>query len=303
MSVFFCENACVKLGIDIRDFQIILVHSTSPTYLLFSRQGSYPKFVLKTGAATHVRSVYSRVVALHELIPERIPEPISITDLGAGNAAFLQSGVVGAPWFDYCSRTSTRDGWEHISSAAINLWTEFDNAVGSKQEWTRAVDPFEQVKNLSEELRENCTGFDSRRRDLFSATAEHWGSGRRVQQPVQHGDFCLNNMILERNHGFRLIDFDDFGTVDCPLFDAFSLAYSIHSRASAAVPWNSLKDDILRVLKLPSLEYSSSDLRFLHILFLATSLKLAVDNNRLTMQQVYLDCLDRKMGDGPENWW
>ncbi len=303
MSAFFCESVCLKLGIDIRDFQIILLHATRPTYLLFSRQDSSPKFVIKTGIADHLRSVYSRMAALYKLLPERIPKPISITDLGSGDAAFLQCGVVGSPWFDYCSRTRTRAGWEHISSAAIGLWTEFDNAVSSKQEWIRTIDPANQIKKLSEELLEKCTDFDLRLRDRVSTTAEDWGSGHTIQHHIQHGDFCLNNMILEKERGFRLIDFDDFGRVECPLFDAFSLAYSIHSRASAAVKWNSLEHNILSVVKTHFEEYSPNELRFLHILFLATSLKLAVDNNRLTMQQVYLDCLRRKIGDGPENWW
>ena len=55
-----------------------------------------------------------------------------------------------------------------------------------------------------------------------------------IEVHCQHGDFCLNNLLVESDQ-LHIINFEDFGITSMPLHDEIALALSMFSNAPANV--------------------------------------------------------------------
>ena len=60
--------------------------------------------------------------------------------------------------------------------------------------------------------------------ELYSRSLDAIG---KISVHSQHGDFCLNNLIIEEDK-IHIIDFEDFGITSMPLHDQFTLALSFY---------------------------------------------------------------------------
>src|SRR5207237_1152587 len=76
--------------------------------------------------------------------------------------------------------------------------------------------------------------FSARARDCLNASAECLEGLGEVPGFWQHGDFCLNNLLVSPS-ALAIIDFDEFGYTLMPLHDQIGLALSLHDLAPRGV--------------------------------------------------------------------
>lgn len=210
------------------NYSIACISTSRPIYLVFDKNSGYPIYVVRKAddrAALQSHNIHTR---LYKLVGNLVPQPIGLYEF-SGKKYDIQRGVKGAPWFQLKSRIYTEEARTQLEIRIWQTLEKFQVAIHSESK--------NEIKNLQphQELRKVREAYQSSR-EILSVKLEKlveravYDLSRSPTCPSipQHGDFCLNNLIVDTNH-ITVIDFEDFSITNMPMYDHFTLALSLPS--------------------------------------------------------------------------
>jgi hypothetical protein len=206
----------------------VCINTAEPKYLVFEEDFSCPIYVMQIGEASKLGKIDCMLRRLWELLPDSVPEPILFRIVsGSQQALFIQSGLVGYPWFTLRSRIKSNQQFRTLVQRSTKALQKFQRGVINEPRWHTKI-------NLSTELKKIGQSYKKlNRSDLplnFDTKLQleilNLKELPDVECYPQHGDFCLNNLIFDREI-VSLVDFEYFGRVYMPYMDEFLLFASL----------------------------------------------------------------------------
>jgi hypothetical protein len=286
----FCQK---ELNISLSESNgIICIVTSNPVYLVFGQNPEKPDYVIRK--FTSQKSGYEhleRAKKLREVFTANVAEPIAIVE-NNNFFYYIEKGIAGLPWFQISESHNSIKAWDNLRERAVMSLQYFQKGVSSRKEWLINV-------NVSKELLESYFNADIEDTELkvkiknlvdrYCTLLDELGV---INNNYQHGDFCLNNLIID-NNSVHFIDFEDFGKTSFPMFDEISLALSLFIQVPNSVV-TTLKDEIKYCIKnsLNRGKYSPSLLPAFFLYHLLFRLgKWGKNDNRTEYKQWILDIL------------
>jgi aminoglycoside phosphotransferase (APT) family kinase protein len=227
-----------------RDPSVVVLRGSSTVYLMFDRDPGRPSCVVHVGPKKNTRRSYEVLSTLHGVRPGLVAEPLACFDVGADDAALVEGGLPGMPWFRSTRQLRTREEWASLRARAIDVMIDLHHIVQGRPEWQVAVSPAGELARQWDEYRgrfapqakltERVASFHAALVPLGLVTS-HW----------QHGDFCINNLMVS-DTSLAIIDLEEFGRTAMPLHDAFALAHSFDEMIPGRGRWWTLADHVER---------------------------------------------------------
>jgi hypothetical protein len=227
-----------------QQLHVAFLRTTEPTFLVFGARQRHPLFVVKIGQCGPLAARSAITSRLHVLLPDTIARPIGVFPLDAERALFVEEGLPGVPWFRFGDRCKTPDDWRALRSSAIDRLRHFHAAVATEAAWIaapRALDV--EVRDMAGRLGEELAHVDGRAEAMIEGVSSELAALGAVGSISQHGDFVLNNLLVDEQRLY-ILDFADFGKWRVPFLDAFALAHSVNLLAREHVRWPHLSDDL-----------------------------------------------------------
>jgi len=227
-----------------RRLQVAFLKTTEPTFMVFADHQAHPLFVVKVGDAAILETRSALATRLYTLMPDAIARPVGVFRLDGNRALLVQEGLTGTPWFRLSDRCRTTADWRALRTRAVSMLKRFHVAVTTQPQWvaeTPALDV--ELCTMTARLQEELAPLGERAVALFASIASDLAAVGPVHGVWQHGDFVLNNLLVDDDQ-MRVLDLDDFGKWRAPFVDAFALAHSVNLLASKHVQWHHLADDL-----------------------------------------------------------
>ena len=205
---------------------VICVRTTRPKYLIFGDRADYPVAIADFGTKGELEQLHRILSRIHRKAPDLVAEPIALAPWKNGLYVHLQSGLAGTPWFRIGEALRSLAQWHDVAVTVRDALTRLHDVVASFPDWVRPVRPGAELRT---ELA-TCMASGAGLSELVLAHAER--SAVRLDALgefdacFQHGDFCLNNVLVAPG-GVRIIDFEEFGRTAMPLLDDVGLAMSL----------------------------------------------------------------------------
>lgn len=206
---------------------VVSVRTTRPVLLVFGEDDRYPACVAQRCSTSEVLATHETLRRIRQHGGALVAEPLGYLDDAPGTSWSVVKGLPGWPWFALPYRFSGRAGFESVADVAVRTLEQFRSAVSAVDEWRTPIYP---RASLDRELRRGLSTYPELAGVLRLETRERWLRALEPLEsevrPVQHGDFCLNNLLLDESRAY-VLDFEEFGLVSVPLHDEFSLAFSL----------------------------------------------------------------------------
>lgn len=229
--LFFIESLLSEAGLlgeTVAGYSTACINTSRPIYLVFGNSSDHPLYVIRkiTGTQGLVSSRIDR--KMYELIGNLVPEPLGFYEL-AGESYDVQKGVKGSPWFQLRSKVRSDKARAQIEKRMWQSLNDFQKAIcplgrnceDSLQPRFELLEAFSGYQNVGGRITEDLLAV------IENAVADLSHTPKCPAIP-QHGDFCLNNLIIDTNH-ITVIDFEDFSITHMPMYDAFTLGLTLPS--------------------------------------------------------------------------
>jgi hypothetical protein len=227
---------------------VACVRTTHPKYLVFGRDASRPLAVVQFGPAEEMARIDEILTRLHCLLPDAIARPLACGPWRGRWSMQAQSGLPGMPWFRISERFRTRERWDRLREDALEILTRLHAAIRTVPEWSCAVRPGDELRRQATLCEERGIITSPRATLRIDAAGEALDAMGEVRCTWQHGDFCVNNLLISEE-GLAIIDFEEFGGTAVPLHDHFGLALSIHALSSDVAGRRSLGEELAACLR------------------------------------------------------
>jgi hypothetical protein len=283
-----------------RTLHVVYVKTTDPTFLIFGPHQAHPMYVVKVGRYDALQRRQALLAQLSDVLPDALPKPLGVHARSEREAIAIQDGLPGIPWFRLADRFRTPSDWLALRERAIQQMHRFHAAVASRPEWVARDEAFgpplrDVARSLSAVLAPLGPGVDAlvndaaRTLDALGPTVGVW----------QHGDFVLNNLLVD-DQRLGIIDLDDFGTSVAPFHDNFSLALSVNLMAPTTARWHHLSEDLAACADSPVFTgYTPHQKSAFYVLCLLTSVRQTVHRpSRDRIRAHYLECLREIIAQG-----
>ncbi len=211
---------------------ITCISTTNPVYLIFHDHGEYPALVARVAVNDHVCETHRKMTRLYEHVGDLIPEPLGLLSSGTQQIA-IQRGAEGTPWFQLSSVYATKKRWDELRDRALHALYQLHVGAAKMAEGGGMCRPGEELRQCFALCVKSGTKLSEDVISHVENMAVHLDKLGVVPAAPQHGDFCLNNLLVGEGD-IRIIDFEDFLYTTMPLHDEFSLALSMYSQAPAA---------------------------------------------------------------------
>ncbi|MBL4898790.1 MAG: hypothetical protein COA42_22065, partial [Alteromonadaceae bacterium] len=212
---------------------VLCISTSNPVYLVFCESEASPSIVVRVSGLIDIEKTHTIMEQLYGQVGDLIPMPIALTKIDAGMAS-IQKGVGGAPWFELASNYTERDQWEELRTRAIDALSRLHEGSFQIQRWQTICEPGNELRRCFDSCIESGTDLSNEVIKLVEVLADRLDSLGRISVYPQHGDYCLNNLIIDLND-LHVIDFEDFGLTSMPFHDEFTLALSMHAQANDLV--------------------------------------------------------------------
>src|SRR5688500_12128687 len=227
-----------------RHLRAAFLMTTEPTFLIFAEHQAHPLFAVKVGHAVSLETRAVLADQLHELMPDAIARPLGVVPLNGDRALLVQNGLPGVPWYRLGDRFKSPADWRALRARAIARLREFHTAVATQPDWVREARLFgAELRSMAGRLEEDLAPLGDRVQMFLASVSSELAALGPVRGVWQHGDFVLNNLLVDDNR-LHIVDLDDFGKWSGPFIDAFALAHSVQFLAAQHVPWPHLADDL-----------------------------------------------------------
>lgn len=215
-------NANTKLS-------IACISTTNPVYLVFTTQNSHPELVIRRADSEDICKTHNITKQLFSEVGDLIPEPITIFNFCNRNFA-VQKGVKGTPWFQLVQGMSTSTQWNELRDRAMTALTQLHKGTTAIESWHTECAPGKELRSYFEKCIATGIKLPLQVKQQVEIMSQQLDALGRIKVFPQHGDYCLNNLIID-TEAIHIIDFEDFGITSMPLHDEFSLALSLYSQA------------------------------------------------------------------------
>ncbi|WP_309043347.1 aminoglycoside phosphotransferase family protein [Marinobacter sediminicola] len=211
-------------------YSIACVSTSRPIYLVFNINSDYPAYVVRKlddAHAFHSNHIHSE---LYSLVGNLVPEPVGIYE-HASEKYDVQRGVKGAPWFQVKSKIRSEDERKLLETRMWQTLTNFHAAIRAKEKIenkTNKLKPHEELRKAFLEYQSTGETENTELEKLVELAINDLSQMPNCSSIPQHGDFCLNNLIIDTGH-ITVIDFEDFAITAMPMYDHFTLALSLPS--------------------------------------------------------------------------
>jgi hypothetical protein len=248
----------IPVNCSISDLNVACISTTNPVYLVFYKGSSNPDLVIRRADSTDVVYAHKITEKLFNSVGELIPEPVELIQSG-GDEYAIQKGVRGLTWFQIAGQYEKETEWDKLRECALRALMKLHEAIMSENEWQKVVKPGELLRKALSESKSAGLEVSPRLASRVSDEAQKLDCLGEVSSYNQHGDFCLNNLIVD-GEDVHVIDFEDFGMTSMPLYDEMSLALSLFSQSPSGVQVSMINE--LKLCTTKSAEYMgiSSDM-------------------------------------------
>lgn len=206
---------------------VACVRTTRPKFLVFAASHIQPEYVVQFGPAEDSTRLHSILTRLHRRLPDIVPESLVCQPWRGQEFIHVQAGLPGVPWFRLRERIGGSGAWgrlrERVSQALASLHT----AVRDCPEWSLRSRPAEELLQQAALCQDHGIRFSERAKHCVVGWVEELEALGELLCFAQHGDFCLNNLLISESR-IAIIDFDEFGRTCMPLQDEIGLALSFH---------------------------------------------------------------------------
>jgi len=207
---------------------IACISTTRPIYLVFGESSDYPDYVIRKMSDEHDFHTHRVHKHLYQLAGNLVPKGVGIYEY-AGVKYDFQLGVKGAPWFQIKSKIRTEDARARLEERLWQTLTEFHSAIAADSAHKAKKLHTHEELLLAYTLYKNTEHTVNTELEKLIEFAVRDLSKMPACTPIpQHGDFCLNNLIIDTSH-VTVIDFEDFAITTMPMYDHFTLALSLPS--------------------------------------------------------------------------
>jgi hypothetical protein len=204
---------------------IVCVRTTRAKFLVFDSDPARPACVVQFGPGEELGRLHGILSRLHGKLPEAVPESLVCRPWRGGEFVHIQAGLAGMPWFRLRESLGSPKDWDRLRERACEVISRFHGAVRDFPEWCCRVRPGEELRRQAVICRDRGVDLSRRASEWADACAERLDVLGEVTGFAQHGDFCLNNLMISAS-GLAIIDFDEFGRTFVPLQDEIGLALS-----------------------------------------------------------------------------
>ncbi len=207
---------------------IACISTSRPIYLVFDQELDYPIYVIRKINNTHTLHSCNIDHQLYQFAGNLVPEPVGIYEY-AGEKYDVQRGVKGTPWFQLKSRIRTAEAQRLLEKRMWETLRNFQIAVypaGAKE--ANNLHPHEELQKACSAYRSTGETLNASLEKIIGEAIDELSTEPDSPAIPQHGDFCLNNLIVDTDH-ITVIDFEDFSITSMPLYDHFTLALSLPS--------------------------------------------------------------------------
>jgi hypothetical protein len=207
---------------------IACISTSRPIYLIFGQKFKHPIYVIRKINDPHALYFNNIHKRLYQLVGNLVPEPVGIYKYD-GEQYDVQRGVKGAPWFQIKSRFHTKEARTGLEQRMWQTLRTFQTGICAESvKITNNLQPHEEMRKAYSEYQDTGEIVSSKLKSLVELAISELSISPDCQSISQHGDFCLNNLIIEKNH-ITVIDFEDFSITEMPMYDHFTLALSLPS--------------------------------------------------------------------------
>lgn len=229
--MMFIESIAKELYPQIRDRQLstTCLCTSNPVYLIFTGEQSYPEIAVRLSESDNIFQAHNILVELYKLLGDLVPEPLTQTKYGSKFIS-VQRGLKGTPWFQLAGNINSREQWDSLRAEAVETLNILHKGIQTSNIWTRTCNPGEELRQCYQECINSGINLPAKTEALVSKLGNELDKLGNIAVYPQHGDYCLNNLIVEQTK-MHIIDFEDFGMTYMPLHDQFTLALSTYQLA------------------------------------------------------------------------
>jgi hypothetical protein len=222
----------IPLTRSIERMSVACVHTTRPKYLVFASDPRRPAFVVQFGTGAQLERTHRALLHLHARLPDTVAESLVCAPFSASEHVHIQSGLPGLPWFRVADLCQDRADWISLVHRCLGVLNRLQTAVTESEQWTGSA---RLGRELRERLKRSRVAIPASHADTIARWTEALDRMGDVPAAWQHGDFSVNNLLIE-DRGIGVIDFDEFGDTLMPLHDEMGLALSFPLSQHGACP-------------------------------------------------------------------
>jgi len=210
------------------DYSVACISTTRPIYLVFGDEYDHPTYVIRKLTEDQDFKAHNVHKYLYQLVDNQVPKPAGLYEF-AGNQYDVQHGVKGAPWFQIKSRIRTEDERTRLEDKCWRTLADFHSAIAADSlSKPKELSPHEELLKVYAQYQSTEQIINIELEELVGLAARELSKMPNCTSIPQHGDFCLNNLVIDTAH-ITVIDFEDFAITTMPLYDQFTLALSLPS--------------------------------------------------------------------------
>lgn len=227
--MIYIESLVKKLLPEIcqnQKLSIVCLVTSNPVYLVFIENSCSPDLVVRISSSADICLAHQVTESLYKILGDLIPQPLLQVKTNGRNIA-IQKGVNGCPWFQLACKYSTTAQKEKIYIRAIEALNKLHQAVSASSDWNEVISPSRELRKTYQQCLDSGTALPVGTDKLLQQSCTSLDGLGEISVFPQHGDFCLNNLIIDDTK-IHIIDFEDFGMTCMPLHDQFTLALSFH---------------------------------------------------------------------------
>jgi hypothetical protein len=216
------------------NLSVLCISTSNSVYLVFEKESCHPLVVLRMSSSSAISSMHTTLEEIYDFVGGLVPAPLLYTELN-GNYISIQKGVPGIPWYQLvANKNILTNNNESILAYALSSLRCLHQASMSMVDWSSVCKPKDELRASYDKCvalgRILPEGTEQAVDDMCDLLTKF---GEIISYP-QHGDFCINNLLFDKNHAY-IIDFEDFGLTYMPLYDQFTLALSLYGSKLGAI--------------------------------------------------------------------
>jgi hypothetical protein len=205
---------------------VACVRATRPKYLVFGEDTDRPTCVVQFGPLEALEREHHVLSRLHPILPDLVAAPLALSAWSGSLFVQVQSGLPGSPWFRLADRVRSARAWKSLGLRALAALERLHEAVRVVPEWVGTIQPGEELRRQAAACRSNGPRLSAQVCNTIDAAVDLLDDLGARPHFWQHGDYCLNNLLVSRSR-LAIIDFEEFGGTSMPWHDQIGLALSL----------------------------------------------------------------------------
>ncbi len=212
---------------------IVCISTTNPVYLVFTNQALHPELVIRIADSEKIHKAHHITQQLFSAVGSLIPEPVTLSTF-ANRTFSVQKGVKGTVWFQLAQGISTATQWNELRDRAITALNQLHTGTRTIENWRTECTPGQALRDCFEKCIATGINLPFQVKPQVKIMSQQLDRLGTITVFPQHGDYCLNNLIVDTDV-IHIIDFEDFGITSMPLHDEFSLALSMYAQTPKGI--------------------------------------------------------------------